>query len=82
MRFAKRLAHTGYEDGANEWTRTTDLLFTKQLLCRLSYVGTARWLTILFYYECSRVSNRILPGVLHAAGFLIATFCAARANAV
>ena len=28
------------KNGANEWTRTTDLLFTKQLLCRLSYVGT------------------------------------------
>ena len=26
--------------GANEWTRTTDRLFTKQLLCRLSYVGS------------------------------------------
>ena len=30
----------GLRCGANEWTRTTDRLFTKQLLCRLSYVGS------------------------------------------
>ena len=26
--------------GAGEWTRTTDLLITNQLLCQLSYTGT------------------------------------------
>ena len=39
--------------GANEWTRTTDLLFTKQLLCRLSYVGVQ----FSFYYEIADVSR-------------------------
>lgn len=39
--------------GANEWTRTTDLLFTKQLLCRLSYVGSHH----PYYYDCRRVST-------------------------
>ena len=29
--------------GAGEWTRTTDLLITNQLLCQLSYTGIG-WL--------------------------------------
>ncbi len=30
---------SGAYDGAGEWTRTTDLLITNQLLCQLSYTG-------------------------------------------
>jgi hypothetical protein len=29
-----------FRNGAGEWIRTTDLLITNQLLCRLSYPGT------------------------------------------
>ena len=44
----KRASHAPHEfDGANEWTRTTDLLFTKQLLCRLSYVGSPFQFTMI-----------------------------------
>ena len=34
-------------DGANGRTRTVDLLFTKQLLCRLSYVGSPLQFTMI-----------------------------------
>ena len=39
--------------GANGRTRTADLLFTKQLLCRLSYVGSP----YSYYYDWSAVST-------------------------
>ena len=39
--------------GANGRTRTVDLLFTKQLLCRLSYVGSP----CPYYYEYCAVSR-------------------------
>ena len=31
----------GFVYGADEWIRTTDLLITNQLLCQLSYIGSA-----------------------------------------
>ena len=31
--------HSGTYYGAGEWNRTTDLRFTKPLLCQLSYAG-------------------------------------------
>lgn len=42
--------------GADRGTRTRDLLFTKQLLCRLSYIGTEP------NRKCSR-RLRVVPSV-------------------
>ncbi len=44
----KRVSHAPQEyGGANGRTRTVDLLFTKQLLCRLSYVGSPFQFTMI-----------------------------------
>ena len=44
----KRVFSTSHESGgANGRTRTADLLFTKQLLCRLSYVGSPFQFTMI-----------------------------------
>jgi hypothetical protein len=43
--------------GAGEWTRTTDLLITNQLLCQLSYTGES----IRYVFPCRATAlNRIL----------------------
>ena len=39
---ATKLRYTSKKNGANEGTRTPDLLITNQLLYRLSYIGTLR----------------------------------------
>ena len=38
---ATKLRYTSKKNGANEGTRTPDLLITNQLLYRLSYIGTS-----------------------------------------
>ena len=58
--------------GAGEWDRTTDLRFTKPLLCHLSYAGHqfSREGTSGGYVECAASYSGLLACVNRRDGFL------------
>ncbi len=61
---ATKLRYTSEKDGANEGTRTPDLLITNQLLYRLSYIGTSATLIIS---KCSSFVQHFFVKIVYSA---------------